>query len=147
LSFAFYHANKRGAVVDYRDEANVASLKALAEGCDVVILTPTARHAIAGSDPETGFVSWASPDSVRCFITPFGMTGPYRSWRATHLTSYAMGGCMYTQGPVDGPPVVIPCQQMYDQAGTYAAIAVLWALRMRREVGPQVIDISAHEVM
>jgi crotonobetainyl-CoA:carnitine CoA-transferase CaiB-like acyl-CoA transferase len=147
LSFAFYHANKRGVVVDYRDEGNVDSLKALAEGCDVVILTPTARHSIAGVDPATGSISWASPNSLRCFITPFGITGPYRSWRATHLTSYAMGGSMYTQGPVEGPPVVIPCQQMYDQAGTYAAIAVLWALRARREVGAQVIDISAHEVM
>jgi crotonobetainyl-CoA:carnitine CoA-transferase CaiB-like acyl-CoA transferase len=147
LSFAFYHANKRGVVVDYRDEGKVASLEALAKGCDVVILTPTARHSIAGVDAETGFVSWAAPNSVRCFITPFGITGPYRSWRATHLTSYAMSGLMYTQGPVDGPPVVIPCQQLYDQTGTYAAIAILAALRARQEVGGQVIDISAHEVM
>ncbi len=147
LSFAFYHANKRGATVDYRDEANVDSLATLASDVDVLILTPSTRHPIAGVQPETGAVSWASPNSLTCFITPYGITGPYRSWRATHLTSYAMSGLMYTQGPVDGPPVVIPCQQLYDHTGTYAAAAILAALRARPEQGPQVIDISAHEVM
>src|SRR6266542_1044893 len=89
----------------------------------------------------------AGADTVVCSITPFGLTGPYRTWRATHLVSHAMSGLMYTQGPLEGPPVVVPGQQLYDQIGTHAAIAVLTALRARPRAGGQLIDMSAHEVL
>ena len=109
----------------------------------MVLLTPP----VAGFDPDSGELSWAAADAVVCAITPFGLTGPYRTWRATHLTSCALGGVMYSQGPPEGPPVVMPGRQLYDHAGTHAAIAVLAALRARPAVGGQFIDISAHEVL
>jgi crotonobetainyl-CoA:carnitine CoA-transferase CaiB-like acyl-CoA transferase len=147
LSFAYYHANKRGVVVDFRQPEAVGPLAALGANCDVVILTPTVRSPVAGFDPANGKLAWAGPGTVVCSITPFGLTGPYRTWRATHMTSYAMSGLMYVQGPLDGPPVVVPGQQLYDHVGTHAAIAVLTALRARPEVGGQLIDMSAHEVL
>src|SRR6516164_1142956 len=91
LTFAYYHANKRGVVVDYRSAAAVGALAELG----------------------------ASADAVVCAVTPFGLTGPYRSWRATHLTSCAVGGVMYAQGSPDGPPLVVPGRQLSDHAGTY----------------------------
>ena len=102
---------------------------------------------MAGFDPDSRELSWAASDAVVCAITPFGLTGPYRSWRATHLTSCALGGGMYQYGPPEGPPLVLPGRQLYDHAGTHAAIAVLAALRARPAVGGQFIDISAHEVL
>jgi crotonobetainyl-CoA:carnitine CoA-transferase CaiB-like acyl-CoA transferase len=84
---------------------------------------------------------------VVCAVTPFGLTGPYRSWRATHLTSCAVGGVMYAQGSPDGPPLAVPGRQLYDHAGTYVAVAVLAALRARPAAGGQFIEISAHEVI
>ena len=54
---------------------------------------------------------------------------------------------MYSQGPPEGPPVVMPGRQLYDHAGTQLAIAVLAALRARPAVGGQFIEISAHEVL
>jgi crotonobetainyl-CoA:carnitine CoA-transferase CaiB-like acyl-CoA transferase len=147
LSFAYYHANKRGIEVDYSQPDALGPLAGLGAGSDVVILTPTARHPVAGLDPARNQLSWARPDTVVCSITPFGLTGPYRSWRATHLTSYAMSGLMYPQGPSAGPPVAIPGQQVYDHVSTHAAIAVLAALRERPAAGGQFIDVSAHEVL
>jgi crotonobetainyl-CoA:carnitine CoA-transferase CaiB-like acyl-CoA transferase len=82
---------------------------------------------------------------VVCAVTPFGLTGPYRSWRATHLTSCAVGGVMYPQGPPEGPPIVLPGRQLYDHAGTHVAVAVLAALRARPAAGGQFIEVSAHE--
>ena len=147
LSFAYYHANKRGVVLDYRRPEAVATLADLGANADVIVLTPTVREPVAGFDTATGELAWAGPDSVVCSITPFGLTGPYRTWRATHLTSHAMSGLMYGQGPPEGPPVVVPGQQLYDFTGTHAAIAVLTALRARPQAGGQLIDMSAHEVM
>jgi crotonobetainyl-CoA:carnitine CoA-transferase CaiB-like acyl-CoA transferase len=53
---------------------------------------------------------------------------------------------MHPLGPPEGPPVVIPGQQHWDEAGAHAAIAVLAALQHRDTVGGQTIDLSAHEV-
>jgi crotonobetainyl-CoA:carnitine CoA-transferase CaiB-like acyl-CoA transferase len=147
LSFAYYQANKRGVMLDYRRPEAAAVLADLGANCDVVVLTPTVAEPVAGFDPVTGELAWAGPDTVVCSITPFGLTGPYRTWRATHLTSHAMSGLMYVQGLPEGPPTVVPGQQLYDFVGTHAAIAVLTALRARPEAGGQLIDMSAHEVM
>jgi len=147
LSFAYYHANKRGVVLDFRREQALDQLAELGANCDVVVLTPTAREPVAGFDPATGTLAWAGPATAVCCITPFGLTGPYRTWRATHLVSHAMSGLMYVQGPPAGPPVVAPGQQLYDQVGTHAAVAVLTALRTRPQAGGQLIDMSAHEVL
>src|SRR6267154_3781554 len=43
LSFAYYHANKRGVVLDYRRPEAAGVLAELGAHCDVVVLTPTAR--------------------------------------------------------------------------------------------------------
>jgi crotonobetainyl-CoA:carnitine CoA-transferase CaiB-like acyl-CoA transferase len=147
LGFAYYHANKRGVVLDYRLPAASAQLAELGANADVVILTPAARAPVTGFDPGQGSLSWAGPETIVCSITPFGLTGPYRTWRATHLTSHAMSGLMYIQGPVEGPPVVVPGQQLYDHVGTHSAIAILTALRARPSAGGQLIDMSAHEVL
>jgi crotonobetainyl-CoA:carnitine CoA-transferase CaiB-like acyl-CoA transferase len=147
LSFAYYHANKRGLALDYRRPEAVAVLAELGAQADVIVLTPTVRDPVAGFDPATGELAWAGPATIVCSITPFGLTGPYRNWRATHLTSHAMSGLMYVQGPLEGPPVVVPGQQLYDFTGTHAAIAVLTALRARPQAGGQLIDMSAHEVL
>jgi crotonobetainyl-CoA:carnitine CoA-transferase CaiB-like acyl-CoA transferase len=147
LSFAYYHANKRGVVLDYRRPEAAAALAELGANADVIVLTPSVREPVAGFDAATGALAWAGPDAVICCITPFGLTGPYRTWRATHLTSHAMSGLMYVQGPPEGPPIVVPGQQLYDFTGTHAAVAVLTALRERPRAGGQLIDISAHEVL
>src|ERR1700733_14192304 len=143
LAFAYYHANKRGIVLDYRSPEALGMLAELGASADVVLVTPP----VAGFDPASRELPWAASDTVVCAITPFGLTGPYRSWRATHLTSCALGGGMYQYGPSEGPPLVLPGRQLSDHAGTPAAIAVLAALRARSAVGGQFIDISAHEVL
>ena len=143
LAFAYYHANKRGIVLDYRSPEALGMLAELGASADVVLLTPP----VTGFDPDSRELSWAARDAVVCAITPFGLTGPYRSWGATHLTSCALGGGMYQYGRPEGPPLVLPGRQLYDHAGTHAAIAVLAALRARPAVGGQFIDLSAHEAM
>src|SRR5579859_4874297 len=147
LSFAYYHANKRGVVLDYRRPEAAADLAELGANADVIVLTPTVRDPVAGFDAATGELAWAGPDAVVCCITPFGLTGPYRDRPATQLTSHALSGLMYVQGAPEGPPVVVPGQQLYDFAGTHAAVAVLAALRARPRAGGQLIDMSAHEVL
>src|SRR5580698_4145405 len=44
LSFAYYQANKRGVVLDYSQPEAVEKLSELAANCDVIVITPSARH-------------------------------------------------------------------------------------------------------
>ncbi|MFU8945514.1 CoA transferase [Mycetocola zhadangensis] len=147
LGFLYYEANKRGTVLDASSEDSIADLRALARDADVIIVTPTARNPVAGLSPSARNLSWAPESAVVVSITPYGLTGPYRDWRATHLTSSAMSGLLIQQGAADGPPVQVPGNQLYAHVGTQAAIAVLAALRARNAAGGQFADLSAHEIL
>ncbi|GAA1262024.1 CoA transferase [Sphaerisporangium rubeum] len=127
--------------------ANPGTVDAGPGDADTVVTSPAPHSPVAGLDPARPALSWAPRDAIVCLVTPFGLTGPYRSYRATHLTLHAMSGGMHTQGPVEGPPVVIPGEQKYAEVGAWLAVAVLAALRERGRSGGQVLDLSAHEVM
>jgi crotonobetainyl-CoA:carnitine CoA-transferase CaiB-like acyl-CoA transferase len=146
LAFAYYHAGKRGLTLDATHGASDSLLAELGATADVVVISPTTRRPLAGFDASTRTLSWARDDAIVCAITPFGLTGPHRHRRATHFTAYAASGHMHRVGPPEGPPVVIPGQQHWDEAGAHATIAVLAALLQRDTVGGQSIDLSAHEV-
>ena len=146
LVFAYYHAGKRAITLDTRRRESVALLGELAATADVVVASPSRRRPLAGFDDERLQVAWASADAVVCVVTPYGLTGPHRHWRATHFVAYAATGLMHKVGPPEGPPVVIPGQQHWDDTGAHAAVSILAALRNRDDVGGQLIDISALEV-
>ncbi|HXY91210.1 MAG TPA: CoA transferase [Acidimicrobiia bacterium] len=146
LVFAYYHADKRGVTLDTRRAESLAVLDALGATADVVVISPSRRHPLAGFDDESLALAWARDDAIVCSITPYGLTGPYRHRRATHFVAYAGSGQMHRAGPPEGPPIVIPGQQHWDEASAHAAVAVLAALRNRATVGGQTIDLSAQEI-
>lgn len=145
LYFAYYHANKRGLVLDLTAETALEIMRRLAQSAAVAVISPYGGESGTGLDAR--WREWAPAEMVVCSVTHYGLTGPYRTYKATHLTSHAMGGLMIASGPPEGPPVVIPGQQMYDLAGTHAALSILVALRNQPVSGGQLIDVAAHEVM
>jgi crotonobetainyl-CoA:carnitine CoA-transferase CaiB-like acyl-CoA transferase len=147
LLFAYYHHNKRGITLDWEHDASRALLERLASSADVVLASPKGeREGPIGLLDDPPSLSWV-PDSVlTCFVTPFGLTGPYRDWRATPFTSFAMSGYMHAFGTPDGPPLAMPGQQFYNEAGIWSAFLVQATLRSPRELRGQVIDLSIHEL-
>lgn len=146
LAFAHYHQNKRGISLDWTSEEALPLLEALGASADAVVISPTAPLPIVGAVSERPALTWASPSSVVCSITPYGLTGPQRTWRATPFTSFAGGGEMHPVGPVDGPPVAMPGQQMCDVTGIRASILLQAVLLRQPESGPQGIDLAVHDV-
>ena len=147
LLFAYYHHNKRGLTLDWERDRAVPLLAELAAGVDVVVASPFGeRDRVAGFVDEPPSLAWVPDGVLTCFITPFGVTGPCRGWRATPFTSFAMSGYMHPVGPPEGPPLAMPGQQLYDEAGTWAAFVVQAVLRGPKEWRAQVIDQSVHEV-
>ncbi len=147
LLFAYYHHNKRGITLDWEREEAEPLLAELAAGVDVVLATPRGeRCRLAGYVEDPPSLAWVPEGVLTCFVTPFGLTGPYRDWRATPLVSFAMSGCMFPVGPPEGPPRAMPGQQFTDEAGLWAAFLVQAVLRAPPRLRSQVIDVSVHEV-
>jgi crotonobetainyl-CoA:carnitine CoA-transferase CaiB-like acyl-CoA transferase len=144
LTFAYYNANKRGVQLDWDDQAELGRL---ADGCDVVVISPSARQPVPGWDRDARRLSWAGPDTIVCCLTPYGLDGPLRDRRATQLTAYADSGGMWSMGPPEGPPRTIPGFPFYDELSAHAAFCVMVALRERPHTGAQVIDLCLHDML
>ena len=82
------------------------------------------------------------PHLIVTAITDFGLTGPYRDYKATNAVMVAMGGMLFRSGTLDRPPLLPPGLLAYDVAGITAAFATLTALWQKR---PQLIDVSVME--
>ena len=144
LTFAYYNANKRGVQLDWDDQAELGRL---ADGCDVVVISPSARQPLPGWDRDARRLSWAGPDTIVCCLTPYGLDGPLRDRRATQLTAYADSGGMWAMGPPEGPPRTIPGFPFYDELSAHAAFCIMVALRERPSAGAQVIDLCLHDML
>jgi len=151
LLHTYYHDNKRGVTLAASRPEAQRLLAELSASSDVVVVSPGRDGHTIGFDDGTALVTaggpWDQRNLVVCAISPLGLEGPNWRWRATPFTSYAMGGLMFVVGPPEGPPMAIPGQQAYDEAGIHGALAVLAALFDRAQVEGQVVDLSVHEVM
>ena len=108
LLFSWYHNNKRGVTLDWTHPDAVPLLAELASTAAVVIVSPDAREPLAGYRDELPHLPWLRPETTLCAITPFGLTGPWRNWRATPFTTFAASGQMHAVGPDEGPPWAMP---------------------------------------
>src|SRR5271169_3874586 len=112
--FAYYHHNKRGITLNWEREDSYTILEDLAASADVVLASPRGEPGrLIGFVEDPPSLSWVSESVLTCFVTPFGLTGPYRDWRATPFTSFAMSGYMHAVGAPEGPPIAMPGQQFY----------------------------------
>ncbi|MDQ1702106.1 MAG: hypothetical protein QOF57_1358, partial [Frankiaceae bacterium] len=100
---------------------------------------------IAGADivlAERGPAS--EPTNVWVAITPFGLDGPRKDWRATDLTLVAAGGNLYPTGDPDRAPVACREPTSYAHVAGEVVVAALTALWSGR---PQLVDVSIQETM
>ena len=152
LFFWMYNRGKRGITLDLaKNEGREAYLR-LVETAEVVLDT----QGIGDMD-ELGLgyqhVRERNPDIVYCSITPFGLTGPWRDFKASDLIHLALGGSTYCCGydPVvpgkwDTPPMTPQMWHAYCVGGEHSAIAIAATLLYRQVSGQgQFIDASIHD--
>ena len=145
LYFALRNLGKRGAALDLAEAAGRERLEQLLAGADVMIESFAPGH-LAGLGLAPDALCQRHPGLVVVSISDFGQTGPYRDWRGTDLTGFAMGGLMHRAGAAHRPPVVAPGALAYDAAGVTAAFATLLAWWQRLATGRgQHVDVSVFE--
>lgn len=146
LLFAYYNANKRGVTIDFAAPDAVPTLRALAAGADVVVVTLDPDRPIPGLQPRQRTLSWVDPSTIVCYLSAFGSDGPFSGYRATHFTSFAASGQMHVIGPAEGPRA-LPGFALHDELAAHAAGAIMIALREKDVLGPQKIELALHDML
>jgi crotonobetainyl-CoA:carnitine CoA-transferase CaiB-like acyl-CoA transferase len=147
LSFAAYHTNKLGIVLDLDTEADRETLCGLARNADVVI-----EDSPVGYLDRLGVgyraLSVLNPALVLISISGFGQSGPYRDFKTSSIVAFAMGGLMNLCGHPGRAPLMGPCDVAYHLASVHAAFGALVALFNRRGTGRgDHVDVSLQEVL
>lgn len=145
LFFLHYYANKRSITLDLQTADGRALFRRLAERADVVVET-FAPGYLAGLGLGFDDLRRLNNRLVLTSLTPFGQEGPHSGYRASELTSFAMGGLMALSGEPGRAPSVAPGDLAHGMAGAYAAYGTLVAYYHRLLTGQgQRLDVSIHE--
>ena len=128
------NANKRSTVLE-----DPGQLRQLLGFADVWFDTGD-----SGLDPRT--VHGELPDLVIVSLSPFGQTGPYRDFAATHAVLYALSGQLKLCRKPGREPLQGPGQLVFEVASAMAAYLALVAVWNRSLNGPgDHIELSMHE--
>ena len=147
---AYFHAcnrGKRSVVADFTRADDVAAVKALIAGADVVI-----ENFKVGGLARFGldYASLAAdhPRLIYCSITGFGQDGPYAPRAGYDFIVQGMSGIMDLTGEPDGAPQKVGVAFADIMTGLYAVIAIQAALHMRERTGRgQHIDMALLDTM
>ncbi len=144
------NTSKRGLTLDLTQSRGREIFYRLCRSADAVLETagPSEPHGLASLGVSYDSLHAENARLVICNLSPFGLTGPYRSDRGSDLISVATGGNMYPTGNPERPPVRCSMPVSHYHGGIEAAVAVVFALWGRENSGHgQVVDVSRQEVM
>ena len=145
--FLHLNTNKLGITLNLKSAPGVEIFKRLAQEADIVV--ENFRPGVLAS-MGLGYEVLAehNPRLVLTHISNFGQSGPYRDYKATELTAFAIATRMSRQGQEDGPPVRYAGNVVQYLAGCKAASATMVAFfgAQFHDIG-QEVDVSIHEVL
>ena len=145
--FLHLNMNKKGVTLNLQCHEGANILKELVRETD--ILVENFRPGwLSSLDLGYGHLKEINPKLVMTSITPFGLSGPYRDYRATEMGIFAMSGRMNNHGLPDREPLRYSPDTSWFQAGATAAVATLAALFLSQSEGVgQQVDVSAMEAL
>src|ERR1051325_426621 len=148
LTFINANTNKRSVVLDLdeseRDRRVLADLLVSAD----LFIEATAFGYLEkfGFDDEK--LSTINPSLVTVSMTPFGRTGPYRTYKGSDAIANASGGFLYGQGDDTKGQCTAPSHLAYQVAACVAGTVALAGIRHARLTGQgQRIDLSLQEAL
>ena len=150
--FLYLNANKRGVTLNLDTPTGREMLAGLVARFDVLVhnLHPTEMDRIR---LDYNSLRGQNPGLVMASITPFGLTGPYRNWKAYDINLAAGGGICEGLGSPDREPLTFGTPEVGYFAGAAAASSIVMALLAKEEDEPsadsggQHIDIAEIESM
>jgi crotonobetainyl-CoA:carnitine CoA-transferase CaiB-like acyl-CoA transferase len=140
-----YNNNKRGITLDIGTNDGRQIFKELVKKSDFIIESFDPGY-IKKLGLDYFSLTNIKKDIILTSITPFGQTGPYKSYKASDLMLMGMAGQLFLTGDADRPPVNISIPQACLHAGADAAVGTLIAYHYRRKTGEgQHVDVSMQQ--
>ena len=120
----------------------------LAAGADVVLYPATGAEEDGEVAALAEQLRRATPHQVFAALSPFGLTGPWRSLASSELVEWAAGGHLYLTGEADREPVQGGGPWPAYFTGSTAVVGVLAALMDAGRTGEgQLVDVGTMETM
>ncbi len=144
-AFNAVNLNKRSVTVDFNDAAELAWLKRLIAGSDVVV-----QNLRPGSLEKFGLDGPAlvpdNPRLIYCSLSAFGPRGPMRLNPGYEPMVQAYSGLMLLSGEDGGPPIRMGTQVLDHGTAMWAALGVVAALLERQRTSKgAIVDTSLFE--
>jgi crotonobetainyl-CoA:carnitine CoA-transferase CaiB-like acyl-CoA transferase len=135
----------RGVILDAGAAADRSRLRDLVMWADLVIC---GGELLDAGLSDGDLVEW-SPSAVRCWVSPFGIDGPYASYEGGSFQLMALGGISHITGAPGRPPLGIPGHHAEYIAAIHAFAAASASLLGRERHGGrgQRVDVSALEAV
>ncbi|MBI3743390.1 MAG: CoA transferase, partial [Chloroflexi bacterium] len=145
--FVYLNANKKSVTLNLTTITGRDLFCELVRWADLVVTSAAPKvqerlglspEALAKANSKIGVVS----------ITNFGLTGPYRDWRADHMTLTALAAWAQYLGQKERPPVQPGVELALQVAGLQAASASLAIYRLCQDTrSSHAADLSIMEVI
>lgn len=143
--FIYLNQNKRGITLNLEDPRAAPLFKRLVKQADIVVESSPPGF-LGGLGLGFEALREVNPRLTIISVTPFGQEGPYRHYKATHLTLAAMGGWMNALRVPGRDPFPPGVPVALYAAGVYGAIGALAAVAGRRLTGRGThVDVSCLE--
>jgi crotonobetainyl-CoA:carnitine CoA-transferase CaiB-like acyl-CoA transferase len=149
--FLYLNTNKLGITLDIVQPEGFDIFEKLVAGADILI------HNVNPPDMDRVGLSYdrlrkLNPSLIMTSVLPYGLSGPYRDWRAENINLWCAGGVCYLNGGGPGtqelPPLKGFGQQAFYQGAAHAATATMGAVMARlRDGAGQHVEVSVHESM
>jgi len=145
--FLHLNTNKKSVTLNLKSAAGREILRELVRGADIVVES-FAPRVLPGLGLDYASLREVNPEIVMTSISNFGQTGPYRDYKMSEITMYAIGGTMYSTGEASREPVKLGLTVEQIFAGMVAATATMGAYMGRVLQGyGQHVDLSLFEIM
>ena len=145
--FMHLNTNKFGVTLNLKETQGIEILNKLAQDSDIIIenFRPGVLQSLG---LDYNLLSQHNPRLVLTHISNFGQTGPYKDYKATELTAFAVAARVFRQGEGDKPPVKYAGNVIQYLTGTKAASATMFAFFGAQFQGiGQEVDVSVQEVL
>ena len=144
--FLYLNSNKQGITANLETPTGRSILRRLATDADAVVHNvPPADLERLGLDYDA--LAADNPNLVMASISPWGLSGPWRDYRAYDINLAAAGGICEGLGEPDREPLTFGTPEVGYFAGMAAASSIVMALLARDTHGGQHIDIAEAETM
>lgn len=143
--FASYNTSKKSVCINLKEPRGQEIIHQGVKQADV-ILENFRPGVMSKFDLDYDSVVQENEDIIYCSMSGYGQSGPYSDYPAYDPIIQAMSGLMSTIGYPDRPPVRMGTPVIDMGTASYAAFAIVTALRNRDRTGSgEYIDVSLYE--